>query len=162
MLYSAGYSGHSRQQIVPTSLRLPVNSGHSQSGDTGSSNDFIPGIQGSVPWPRAYLQSWLRVFETKPRLCGGSWTRLTSNNNPFTSNGILPKQPMVMRSMESQPMREGQGLGSFFSFLWLAPHWLQLAPSKYLSNIQPLISGNKYFFFSYSPNCFCDADASWE
>ena len=94
MLYSAGYSGHSRQQIVLTSLRLHVNSGHSRSGDTGSSNDFIPGIQGSVPWPRAYLQSWLRVFETKPRLCGGSWTRLTSNNNPFTINGTLPEQPM--------------------------------------------------------------------
>ena len=53
MLYSAGYSGHSRQQIVPTSLRLPVNSGHSQSGDTGSSNDFIHGILGSVPRPLA-------------------------------------------------------------------------------------------------------------
>ncbi len=97
MLYSAGYSGHSRQQIVPTSLRLRVNSAHSRSGDTRSSNDFIPGISllGSVPWPRTYLQSWLRVFETKPRLCGGSWTRLTSNNNPFTINGTLPEQPMA-------------------------------------------------------------------
>ena len=55
MLYSAGYSGHSRQQIVPTSLRLRVNSAHSRSGDTRSSNDFIPGISllGSVPWPLA-------------------------------------------------------------------------------------------------------------
>ena len=73
MLVSAGYSGHSSQQIVSTSPHLvSVLILLVVAGDTRSSNDSISAdiSAGSVSsWPLApYLQSWLRGIWDKAEI----------------------------------------------------------------------------------------------
>ena len=132
-------------------------SGWHRSPLTTSSHQKSPGVSPLCPWIYLLASDWLigqysphiysagsEVCETKPCLCWGSWTELTSNNNP-SSCVMDPEQPIRMKSPGQLTNQRSTGTGYFPPISMTCASLTAACACKYLSNIQPLISGNIYF-----------------